>query len=233
MSKASAPKEKFPEQFFFEKVSDDKERLNIFDLIAYERKSILVKTDVDYFSTHLNFTSPPSTFILTDKVDERFGDNFEGTIHFELRGVKYLCKGKFYTKLSTVKVDIKDLFFVQRRNSFRIKFPESHKINFKIESLNQKNSKIKCQVLDLSSKGLKLQHSEKLSKGDIISGHLELPANEPVEFKGKVRHCSNDAKNKNMFNIGIEFVEQTAESENFLFLYTLDLYRKIYRRKDV
>ncbi|HPI40877.1 MAG TPA: PilZ domain-containing protein [Pseudobdellovibrionaceae bacterium] len=233
MSKDKSEFDKQPDQFFFEKIDNQKERDSLFDLLTYERKNVLIKSPTGYFSSPLSFTNPPQTFTLQDKPDPNIGTAFEGTLHFELRGLKYLCKGKFYSRLSTMKVDIEELYYVQRRNSFRVIIPESNKILFQIETLNGRLSKNKCRVLDLSSKGIKLQFKEKIDKGDVITGFLIHPETAPTILKGTAKHIVSDAKDKNSFKVGIEFVEQSKESENFLFLYTLDLYRKIYRRKDL
>lgn len=228
ISKPESP----PDQFFFEKIENAKERESIFNLVTYERKNVLIKSPKGFFTTPLNFLIAPQTFTLVDKPDPKIGLQFEGTLHFELKGLKYLCKGKFYTTLTTMKVDIESLYYVQRRNSFRVKLPESYLIHFMIEELNNKPLKKKCKVLDLSSKGIKLHCSEKLKKGDLFTGYLIHSNTAPTLLKGEVLHISADPKNKTFFNLGIQFIEHSAEAENFLFLYTLELYRKIYHRKE-
>jgi len=220
----------------FSKVSAD-ERLRLFKDLAKVRGEVTCKGDGDEVyrliveratakqelqcSTPFGLASPK-------KEKEILGNFFLG-------GERYFFKTPVRVDGDVVVLRMDaDLFHLQRRQSYRIKIPESYQATLLISSLNKSKTKLSGQLYDLSSGGCRVvmtASTPTLQHGDIIEGHIVIGKRESLEVEGTVRHHKIEkgaSLTKQVF--GVEFKPLSAQLEGRLFAITMDLHREFFSR---
>jgi hypothetical protein len=136
--------------------------------------------------------------------------------------------GGFYSLATTV-----DIFQLQRRQSYRIRIPESYNSCLEIKAVNGKPFSYKGMIQDISTGGCRaFLKSDKpvLHTDDIIEGILMVGHRPMFPFKGKARHIRVDLKPHPQQVLGVEFIEITAAMESKLFSLTMELHRELFSR---
>lgn len=127
----------------------------------------------------------------------------------------------------------KDIFHLQRRQSYRIRFPDNHKSTYEIGRLNSQPRTMTGGIWDISTGGVRLlfPHDRPLlTVDDVVEGVLNLGQRQPLSFKGQVRHVKFERDDILRQIVGVEFLEMTTVMENRLFAITMELHRELLTR---
>ncbi len=154
---------------------------------------------------------------------------------FFLGGERYFFKTPVSIEgdLVILRMDT-DLFRLQRRQNYRIKIPESYKASLLISVHNKIPTKLKGQLLDLSSGGCRIAlvaNAPILESGDRLEGHITIGNRESLEIEATVNHHKIENRASAIKQIfGIEFKPLTSMLEGKLFAITMDLHREFFSR---
>ena len=133
----------------------------------------------------------------------------------------FLGRAKFEKKEQEIALTVdQDLFRLQRRDNFRLKFPASRKAVFRSEGYE-------WRLVDLSAGGFRLQvspGSKELPKKPIV-GLLSIQGTDPVELQAQVVPFSEKQD-----SMGLKFVNLTPQVSNELHLLVMSLYRELFIR---
>jgi hypothetical protein len=153
---------------------------------------------------------------------------------FSIGGEKYLAQMKYSTSGESLSLSLEgDLFRLQRREDFRLKFPPSFKAKFEIKTHNSKSANFSTQILDMSAGGCRLIIKTDLNtftKNDKAEGKLLLQDREPYELKLEIMHIMKDSIDEKQVQLGCKFFDQNAKEKNRLSTLVMDVYREIYSR---
>lgn len=125
----------------------------------------------------------------------------------------------------------RDIFHLQRRQSYRIRIPESHRSTYEIGRVNGQPKTITGAVFDVSSGGVRLvmpPNAAPLSADDEVEGVLNLGQKTALPFKGQIRHVKTETTARQI--LGVEFRDLTPTQENRLFSITMELHRELFAR---
>lgn len=154
--------------------------------------------------------------------------------HFFLGGEKYYFQSKAQLHQGKVVIPVpEELYYLQRRQNYRVKIPDGYQGFYNIVMVNQQPQKITGQLADLSSQGCRVIYrmdSPMMKSGDKVVGHLIIGKRPPIEIEGEVRHIKTDDSNKIIQTFGIEFTPLTSIMENKLFAITMEIHKEVFRR---
>lgn len=128
----------------------------------------------------------------------------------------------------------KDIFQLQRRQSYRIRIPDNHFSDLKITvSNNNAVTNLSGRIVDISSGGARmlLKHADPVLKlDDKVEGTLVIGRRAPIAYQGVVRHVKVESQKPPAQIIGVEFTGMTPVMEGKLFAITMELHRELFAR---
>jgi c-di-GMP-binding flagellar brake protein YcgR len=153
--------------------------------------------------------------------------------NFFLGAEKYYFKGRLVSKSGLTQVTVQgDVFHLQRRQTYRVHIPDTHKSFYNIVKVNDRAQAIPGQLADLSGGGCRVIYrldTPLMKMGDQVTGQLVIGNRAPLEIDGEVRHIKVDATNKVIQTFGIEFKNINSVVENKIFAITMELYKEIFK----
>ncbi len=141
------------------------------------------------------------------------------TYYFEASGS---YEGEF------LKLEIKHLFFLQKRKHVRYEVPEQDEFHFQLE---QNSGPTSFKIKDLSTQGLRLSSNSPpltLNLGDQVKGHLNYNG-VTVPTQARVKSIQQQG---NSWTVGIEFVGLENITELFLIDRISDFQRRAFLKKN-
>lgn len=221
----------------FSKVND-RERTRLFKDMASARTEVVCKgTASEVYHLHVERTTPKDQLVCSVPFGLKTPKNEPDlTCQVFIGGERYFFKSQVY--LADTKVVLepeKNLYHLQRRQSYRIKIPESYPAKIIISELNGMSIKLSAELYDLSSGGcraLMTAATPALKSGDHLKIHLFVGNREPIEVDGTIRHLQveNFATKTTTQTFGIELNNMSALVEGKLFSITMDLHREFFSR---
>lgn len=134
---------------------------------------------------------------------------------------------KYNNSVSAVVNAISKTHKVQRRNYFRLGVMVDMTISYKVGY----NSVIKhLDAVDISGGGIKIMSAEKISLGTDVQINMNIPGIKGSIINGRVVRCAPSIKNSSIYDIGIEFVDISANCRQKIIQYIFARQRKILRR---
>lgn len=127
-----------------------------------------------------------------------------------------------------------DIFKLQRRQSYRLRIPESYVAKTQLTTVRGQKANIAGQLQDLSTGGLRLisKAETDIKTGDAVEGIFTLGARPAFGFQALVRHVKLEGKvPKQTTALGLEFTGLTPALEGRLFAFTMELHREFFSRR--
>ncbi len=114
---------------------------------------------------------------------------------------------------------------IRGNRPFRAKLPPDLEMTANLCSIEQNENTIDCDIMDISSQGLSVEHEELMNKftiGDTINLTIMSPSNAPLQLHGTIRHFAKiRTKQGNSSICGIQFdLESRAMAETIEQLFT-------------
>jgi hypothetical protein len=227
-------------QDFFKRISKREERNKIVFDFVHSQNEILTKIDGNIYKFKPTRLKPHSIMCVpTDPTHKPTKLDEDGVHSFFLGGEKYFFKGPMSGEngIFEITFDV-DLFHLQRRQSYRIKIPESYSSNAKVLTINEKNvDAIVGKVQDLSAGGcaVELPSGTAIQLNDQVHVEIwlknkkvfETPA--LVKYVGQLRDKGRMNK-KSTVSFGVEFKPNEKFLEQRVFALTVELYRELYAK---
>lgn len=218
------------DQDIFTLVSHTSDKEKIFDELCKYQTEILVKGD----SSQLHRLKP----LVRDGKKNQIKCTLESSEHFEsgeaYLGHFFLNEEKYYFKYKAhyegdyliIPFEV-ELYHLQRRQTFRVRIPESYPTAFNVIELAGKPSAMRGKLRDFSSQGAKLILPAPLSPDmheKKIYGQLIIKDFPPLELRGIIRHVQERPA-----LIGIEFSPLSSQLEAKLFSLSLELHKQLFK----
>lgn len=124
-----------------------------------------------------------------------------------------------------------DLFHLQRRQSYRVRVPDSYAGRFEITEINGTAKKISGILFDISSSGCRVVYPQphpEIKVDDNIKARILIGGRAPIEVEANIRHIKLDSQTKPKQIFGIEFRPLSAQLEHRMFGLTMDLHRELF-----
>lgn len=225
-----------PQQDVFTKITDPSEKEKIFRDLASARSEIVAKKPDS--NSEIFLLSP----FLLENFDLRCRLSGQTSPPIESQGsliVTYLLGGEKYFHLvdyirqnnELVLLNNYPVYYLQRREDFRIKMTSSYKVLLESSTINKIVLKRSLPIQDLSGGGCRIQmgsESPQLKIGDEISGHLFLPDRDPIEVTCIVKYSRFENSNKLKPVYGLQFSGMNKLTKNRIIALVLDLYRQFF-----
>lgn len=221
----------------FTRISDHTEKMKIFFELSEKKVEVLCKPttdDIIHFHVQrmarqkLVCSLPPHSSVPHPLPDTVVATFFLGTDKYFFMAKLSLAEGEFY------ELDLsQDLFHLQRRQSYRIRIPDSYHSRIELSRVNDQPNDLEGTIHDLSSGGCRIllpQGESALNSGDRVEGVLHIGVRPTLPFVGEVRHAKVDSQNSANQMIGIEFVNMNPAMETRLFGITMELHRELFSR---
>lgn len=170
------------------------------------------------------------------KSDIQFDSKGEITITFLLGGEKYFLHTEYRIQSDQFYLETEaPLYHVQRREDFRLKFPSNFQVYLEVQNWNGNPHNIKLLLADLSGGGMRVlvpARAWAVNLGDTITGQLQISGGGLIPISAKVKHIKPSTQNKDQLFCGMHFHELTEPQKNKIAALVMDLYRKIFIRKN-
>jgi c-di-GMP-binding flagellar brake protein YcgR len=217
----------------FKKVSSE-DKFKIFnDLLNYPEE-IICKTISSFFqilpAQILNQTKFYFKFV-GPEIDILSGEEVVCQFIFKKKDL-YLFKSTFIKDRFSVYLSLDpDLFQIQRRDNFRMVFPES--INSKVSIKNKMGNVCIGKVYDLSKTGIRVCFKdpiEGIQNDDILDLDIKIIGNDNVKAQAVLRHYNDETelvagKKITKYYYGFQFHQLSSQNESALSAINMDLYR--------
>lgn len=148
-------------------------------------------------------------------------------------GEKYYSHPKYQIKLDSIYLDTTaDLFHLQRREDFRLRFPQGYQAELEITSIKGAAFKARWPMMDISGGGCRaeIHPSGAIQTNDSLEGRLIMPGRDPFAVKGVAKHVAAYQDRPSVSWAGIQFTEYPGLSKNNLVAIVLDLYRELFSK---
>ncbi len=121
-----------------------------------------------------------------------------------------------------------ELFKLQRRDSFRIRIPDSIKTTAILKTSDTNQAFASGSVIDLSSGGCKIQLPGifPVIPGQTVNFEMTIGRRHPFNVAGEIRHVKKIAEPKPQQTLGVMFRDMSAILESKLFTITMELHRE-------
>jgi len=221
----------------FTRITPEDDCNKLFANLVHAQAEIICKGKGDVFRLR------PLTFNKTERYVEcqsldsipKLQPREEILAHFFLGGDKFYFQTYLSPHLNKLQLSMpKEIFQLQRRQNYRLKFPQDSKAQFRVTEINGLRASIACVLLDLSSGGCRFMtpKTPPLKLGDNLQGQLVVGTRDPIAIGGVIRHSRPEAVQTELLTFGIEFTKLPLLIENKLFSLTMDLYREIFKRSE-
>lgn len=225
------------EKEIFTRITPEDDCNKLFGDLVQAHAELICKGKGDVFRLR------PLTFNVTERYVEcqalekipKLQPKEEILAHFFLGGDKYYFQTHLNPHLNKLQMAMPtEIFQLQRRQNYRLKFPQASKAQFQISGVNNQTANIKTTLLDLSSGGcrFKMPKSSHFKLGDSLTGQLMVGTRDPITISGQILHSRPEATQEDYLTFGIEFTKLSPIIENKLFSLTMDLYRELFKRID-
>lgn len=216
----------------FQKITD-LQKSNFFNGIPLRVKSILCKSKDSLFSVtptvvhsshkiYFAFESEQNIFKINDDLVCQAAPEGESTFIFK----SYIRKDKngYYLECTD------DVFQVQRRENFRMKFPTSLSSKATVKC---KDQKVIGKIYDLSARGTRIalqQPIDDIFLSETLPIELSIVGNPTIQITAIIKHSTqsfeflNDKK-ITVFYYGMQFLNISSENEKTLIRVNMELYR--------
>lgn len=208
------------------------------DLVSYPEE-IICKTDSDFFQITpvqlMNGTKLFFNFVGKER-EVLSGQDVICQFIFQKKEL-YIIKTKFLKDRFSIFLDVSaELFQIQRRDNFRLVFPEtfSSKVFAKDRFGNQKIGRIH----DLSSSGIRVCLPQAFDNNEINQSfdlEIKVIGHDAIKNKAQLRHYTDDTEITNgkpitKYYYGFQFQNLTAEDEKLLSAINMELYRNFFSK---
>jgi hypothetical protein len=225
-----------PSADVFSKISDPIEKEKILRDLAQSKTEIIAKS-LDA-KADLLLLSP---FVLENQdlkcrilgtTQHRLPEKGTIIISYILGGEKYFQMVDFIKKENhIVLIDNYPIYYLQRREDYRVRMTPSYKILLETSSVNNIVDKRSVPIQDLSGGGCRIQldaSSPHFKVGATINGHLFLPDRDPIEVQCVVKYSRFDGTSKVNPIYGLQFISLSKITKNRIIALVLDLYRQFF-----
>lgn len=222
----------------FKRVSPP-DKIKIFnELISYPEE-ILCKTDSDFFQiTAVQLMNSNKLFFNFVGKEKEIRSGTEVICQFIFQKKElYIFKTSFLKDRFSIYLDIStDLFQIQRRDNFRLVFPEN--FNSKVY-LKDKIGNLKIgKIYDLSTTGVRVcfpQAIENAAVNDSYTLDIKVIGHNDIQNKAILRHFNQETENNAgkiivKYFYGFQFDRLTAEDEKILSSINMELYRNFFSK---
>ena len=224
-------------QDFFKRISKQEDRNKIIFDFVQSQSDLLTKIQNEIYKLKpIRIKSKTLICLPSDEQAKPIQEATEAIHSFFLGGEKYFFKGHVSEKNGTYEVTFDvDLFHLQRRQSYRIRIPESYNSHAKILVVNGKTTKVlEGKVQDLSAGGCAIELSSDITLSMNDQLHVEFwlknkkSFETPVQIKyiGQPRQRGGGSK----ISYGVEFKPNEKFLEQKVFAITVELYRELYAK---
>ena len=217
----------------FSKLSEQ-QRKTMFDKLAKARGLIYCKTGKDVMIKLKVYRFEKNQMLVCERVE-----NFQApsqdeklVMSFSLENEKYFFQARLQStedeKFWEISGDT-DLFKLQRRDSFRIRIPNSIKTSAILKNTDTKQAFANGTIGDLSSGGCKvhLPGIFPVVPGQIVQFEMVIGRRPPFTVLGEIRHIKKISEPKPEQVLGVMFKDMTALLESKLFTITMELHREL------
>ncbi len=224
-------------QDFFKLISNSDEKAKLILDFIKSRSEMLSKMNGKIFKlVPLSINNKSIICSLSDP-NQKIGSVTEPVINtFFLGGEKYFFRSQIFQKNGKIEIDFpSDLFHLQRRQSYRIRIPESYCSEAKITQINAQTMKVpEAKLQDLSSGGCSLELDSQISLklNDQIQIQVWMNGRMNFETPAIVKHVGAPRTKGNQLTVsyGIEFKPVEKFLEQKVFVLTVELYRELYAK---
>ncbi len=224
-------------QDFFKRISKEEERNKIIFDFVQSQSEMLTKIQNDIYKLKpFRLKTKVLVCKLADPTAKSFQSSTEAIHSFFIGGEKYFFKGAITERDGAFEIDFyADLFHLQRRQSYRIRIPESYNSHAKILMMNGANSRvIEGKVQDLSAGGCAIEISSDIpiKMGDQLHVEFWLKNKKSFETPVQIKYVgpSRQRSGKLRTSYGIEFKPNEKFLEQKVFAITVELYRELYAK---
>lgn len=224
-------------QDFFKRISKKEERNKIVFDFVQSQSEILTKIDGNIYK--FKPTRLKAQSIVCIPIDPSHKPEYvseDGVHSFFLGGEKYFFKGPMSIGNGVFEIvyDV-DLFHLQRRQSYRIKIPESYTSSAVVMTINAKHvDAIQGKVQDLSAGGcaIELPAETEIKMNDQLHVEIWLKNKKVIETPAMVKYVGQprDKGKKKTVSFGVEFKPNEKFLEQRVFALTVELYRELYAK---
>jgi c-di-GMP-binding flagellar brake protein YcgR len=219
-------------QTFFKPVSSDAERQTIINTLAHTGGTMQIKEESAKAGegqlTSFKALSLAGNSVLAKKTEGPEVPTAQAvTIVFEASKTMFFCSGKVTRshKGGEYFIEIKKVFELQRRDSFRVTISQKIiKARFLVTMLNGGALAKEFKILDLSAGGVGLLIPEEnvalFKPGAILYGIILVGSHDPVDVKAEVKYQRKVTEGKiTITHVGCQLIEPTlAVSQRIAFL---------------
>ncbi len=228
-------------QHYFQPITSQLEREDILNQLVTSNILLRIKSEQNKASNALTVIKP---FGLNKS--SLVGKHEEGPslspgvviVTFDLDDLKFFSKGEVLDiKNGDYIVHLKDIYKLQRRNSFRVDLPELI-IDAKFNTLLVNKVKVSksLRVVNLSAEGVALEVPEEaiglFDKKATLVGILSVGTHLPIELKASVRFARKQMRlgSAVIFQMGCQFQEMTPALNQKVAFIVNDCHRIIFSR---
>ncbi|MCX8082618.1 MAG: PilZ domain-containing protein [bacterium] len=167
--------------------------------------------DIDLPKRKIIFEFNPDSPLITAEMGKR------GEIFFEYKGSKYFIAGKtFFQPPSRAMVTAETNIEVERRRELRFETPALPATIFYTAGMFRKRHIIKGTILNISTKGARIETSEQLEQDISYDVETSFPyRHSKLDFKASFI-IKNTGKYRNLYIYGIQFTNMDIVSESNL-----------------
>lgn len=224
-------------QDFFKRISKQEDRNKIiFDFVQSQNEMLTKIHGEIYKLKPFRLKSKTLVCLPSDPQSKLLKGAAEAIHSFFIGGEKYFFKGAVTASNGTFEVTFDvDLFHLQRRQSYRIRIPESYNSHAKILIVNGEKSKtIEGKVQDLSAGGcaIELPTDIQLSINDQLHVEFWMKNKKSFETPVQIKYISpvKQRGGKAKVSYGVEFKPNEKFLEQKVFAITVELYRELYAK---
>jgi hypothetical protein len=219
----------------FQKVINPSEIRSVLLSLAkskYEIQAKLTTSDTSLFTLKSYKFESDLLYTQIAKTPEEIHFKGEFIVSFLVGDIKYYGLAKYRFLDGDVILQFNEgLFQLQRRQDFRLRFPDRMPAYYLIKSKNNHSENSKTLIFDMSAGGLRVAYpilGMNLSSGDHLIGELYIQNRLSIDIESEVKHITMHATDKQSQSAGLQFINLSLKSKNKLAALVLDMYREYF-----
>ncbi len=222
----------------FKKVNPADKSKIFSDLVSYPEE-IICKTDTDFFQIKpIQFMNGTKLFFNFVGKEREILSGQDVICQFIFQNKElYIIKTKFLKDRFSIFLDVSaELFQIQRRDNFRLVFPET--FSSKVIAKDRFNNQKIGRIYDLSTTGIRIclpQAFENNEVNQIFDLEIKVIGHDAIKNKAVLRHYNDEKEMVNgkpvtKYYYGFQFQNLTTEDEKLLAAINMELYRNFFSK---
>lgn len=222
----------------FKKVNPADKAKIFSDLVSYPEE-IICKTDSDFFQIKpIQFMNGTKLFFNFVGKEREILSGQDVICQFIFQNKElYIIKTKFLKDRFSIFLDVSaELFQIQRRDNFRLVFPET--FSSKVFAKDRFNNQKIGRIYDLSTTGIRIclpQAFENNEVNQIFDLEIKVIGHDAIKNKAILRHYNDETEMVNgkpviKYYYGFQFQNLTTEDEKLLAAINMELYRNFFSK---